>query len=482
MSLIDIVFSDLSTLIYIISILLVLIMIFLERTDPKTILFWTCILLLIPVIGFVFYLFFGQTFYRKRQFSVKNLSDEEISAVQEKFLQSLNEKNILPEHKDALVFAKGMMKAGGVVYSVNNKVDLFTEGEKFFNSFFEDLRNAKTFIHVEFYILRNDELGNEFMDILINKAKEGVKVRLMIDAIGNSQRKKIREFVRAGGEFTLFHRTLTVLLSPRKNNRNHRKIASIDGSIGYVAGFNIGKEYLGKGPMGDWRDSGVRIEGQGVSTITLRFLMDWEYAAKKKTVKITPDLFPFADSKYYGKDVSQLISGGPDFRSNPIELQYLKIINSAKDTLYIHTPYLVPSKTILNALRLSAMMGVDVRIIMPDRPDHPFVYWTSLWFAGEMMKNGVRVYQYNNGFVHSKTLVADGMYCSVGSANLDQRSMNLNFETNLMIYSPDIGKEMNDVFMKDLERSTELSLDALAKISGWQKFKMSISRLFSSLA
>ena len=481
MSLIDLIFSDITLLIHILSVLLILVMIFLERSDPQTILIWICILLLLPIVGFFLYLFFGQTFYRKRQFSVKNLSDEEIATTQDEFLHSLNEKNILPEHKDALVFAKGMMKAGGLVYTVNNKIDYFTQGDKFFERFFEDLRNAKKFIHVEFYILRNDELGNEFMDILINKVKEGVKVRLMIDAIGNSQRKKIREFVKVGGEFTLFHSTATVLLSPRKNNRNHRKFAIMDGTIGYVAGYNIGKEYLGKGPMGDWRDAGVRIEGNGVMTITLRFLMDWGYAAKK-TIEITPELFPLNDTNYYGKDVAQLISGGPDFRTNPIELQYLKIINSAKETLYIHTPYLVPSKSVLNALRLSARMGVDVRIIMPDRPDHPFVYWTSLWFAGELMKAGVKVYQYDNGFVHAKTLVADGMYCSVGSANLDLRSMNLNFETNLMIYSSDIGEKMIDAFMKDLERSTEHTLEEFAKRSRWQNFKISISRLFSSLA
>ena len=477
----DIFFSDLATLIYILSIILVLVMIFLERSEPRTIAFWAFVLLLFPIAGFFIYLCFGQTFYARKQFAVKNISDEMIAEAQTELLENMNAKNSFPELEEGLRFANGLFKASGSIHTVNNKMELFTEGDKFFMSFLQDLRNAKSTINVEFYILRNDKLGDEFMDVLIQKAKEGVKVRLMIDALGNSQRRKIKELKKAGGEFTLFHSIVTVLLSPRKNNRNHRKIAAIDGTIGYVAGFNIGKEYLGEGPMGDWRDSGVRIEGHGVASITLRFVMDWGYAARKP-IPLDRTLLPFDETTYYGNDVTQLISGGPDSKHNPIELQYLKIINTARKTLYIHTPYLVPSRTIMDALNLASLMGVDVRIIMPDRPDHPFVYWTSLWNAGELMKNRVRVYRYNNGFVHSKTMVADGVFCSVGSANLDQRSMNLNFETNSMIYSEKIGKEMNDVFMRDLERSTEYTLEAHAKMSNWHKFKMSISRLFSSLA
>lgn len=488
--------DDLTDFIYVISIILVLIMIFLERSKPQTIAFWTMILLFVPLLSYVFpaiglvfpfaafilYLCFGQTFYSRRQFSVKNLDDEKIRLIKDEALDRMNMVNRMPEHQRGMDFANAMMRAGGSVYTNNNNIKLYTEGNPFFDQFLEDLRNAKSFIHIEFYIIRNDELSNEFMDILIQKVKEGLEVRLMIDAIGNNSgpKKKILEFRKAGGKFTLFHRTITVLFSPRKNNRNHRKIAVIDGEVGYVAGFNIGDEYLGKGPFGYWRDSGVRVEGHGVVPMQIRFFMDWGYASKEH-LEPNEKYFPILD-KQYGKDITQLISGGPDSKNNPVKMEYLNIIKSAKKTLYIHTPYLVPDDSTMDALALAAFSGVDVRIIMPDRPDHAFVFWNSLWNASELIKRGVRVYQYNRGFVHSKTLVADGEFSSVGSANLDLRSMNLNFETNSMIYCTRIGKEMDDAFLEDLKYCTEYSLQDFEQMKFKERMKVSISRLFSGLA
>jgi cardiolipin synthase len=322
------------------------------------------------------------------------------------------------------------------------------------------------------------------MDILIEKAKEGVEVKLMVDAIGfpDGLDKRIKEFRKAGGEFELFHRSVTVFLSPKKNNRNHRKLMVIDGTIGYVSGFNIGDEYLSKGEAGRWRDTGLRIVGQSVLAINLRFFMDWGYASGRHldlNAENGEKYFPINNSEYYGDDVMQLISGGPDTKNNPIELQYLKIISTAKSTLYIHTPYLVPSDNVMKGLILSARSGVDVRIIMPDKPDHLFVFWASIMNAGDLMKNGIRIYRYSGGFVHSKTLVADGRYCSIGSANLDQRSMTLNFETNAMVYSNLIGESMRKAFLEDLHHCTEYSLGDYDRLTRWQNFKMSVARLFS---
>jgi len=474
-------FVDLTDVTMALSIILILIMIFLERSEPNTIILWTVIFIFLPIIGFIIYLFFGQTFYKKHQFAVKNVNDAEMEGLRSKALAEIKAKcDFTVQERE---FADAVMNAGGSVYSKNNDVKLYTEGNSFFKDLYEDLRNAKTYINMEFYIIRNDELSHELLDILIEKRKEGVEVRLMSDAIGYNKgcKRKILELRKLGGNFALFHRTVTVLLSPRKNNRNHRKIAVIDGRVGYVAGFNVGDEYLGKGEMGYWRDSGVRIEGHSVIPLDLRFLMDWGYATGKRREVSEKDI-PEDVWDYRGNDVVQIVSGGPDTKKNPILMQYLKMISSAKKTLYIHTPYLVPDKSTVNALELAALSGVDVRIIMPDKPDHPFVFWTSLWNAGELMKQGVRVYQYNRGFVHSKTLVADGRYCSVGSANLDLRSMILNFETNAMICSERIGEEMDDAFMDDLQYCTEYSLEEHAKMTHWQKFKMSISRLFSALA
>ena len=469
---------------WLLSIVIILFLIFFERSDPRSIALWMAVMLLLPAIGFFIFLCFGQTFYRRRHFMIKNLSDEQLFEIKEESLKELKKTNGLPENEEKMRFAKSMMDAGNAIYSANNKLDLFLTGEEFFKHMFDDLRNAKKFIHAEYYIIRDDKLSNEFMDILIQKSKEGLEVKLMVDAVGFSKglRKRIGELKKAGGEFELFHKTVTVFLSPKKNNRNHRKLMVIDGTIGYVSGFNIGEEYLGTGDEGKWRDTGLRTEGQSVIAINLRFFMDWGYATGRHldlSEERDEKYFSIDESAYYGNDIMQLVSGGPDTKNNPVEMQYLKIISTAKKTLYIHTPYLVPSDNVMKSLILSASSGVDVRVIMPDRPDHLFVYWISILNAEELMKNGVRIYRYKGGFVHSKTLVADEEYCSIGSANLDQRSMTLNFETNAMVYSQQIGKAMHDAFLKDLEHCAEYSLEEYAKLTSWQNFKISVARLFS---
>jgi cardiolipin synthase len=480
-------FGDFFTVILCLSTVMILIMIFLERAEPRTIAMWIAVMIFLPVVGFFIYLCFGQTFYTRRQFSIKNVSDQKLANLKSEALDELNKDYATPENKEGLRFAKAMTEAGGSIYSNNNDIKLYTKGEPFFEDLLNDLSKAKKFINAEYYIVRNDVITNRFMDILIEKAKSGVEVRFMIDAIGFKQgpKERIKELKAAGGQFKLFHKAITVLLSPRKQNRNHRKLAVIDGKIGYVSGFNIGDEYLGKGKMGAWRDTGVRVEGTGVIPINTRFFMDWGYATKDRLDANSEKIdmyFPIDKGARYGNDVMQLISGGPDTKNNPIEMQYLKLINTARDTLYIHTPYLVPNNEVQKALIISACSGVDVRIIMPNKPDHLFVFWASILNAGELMKHGVRIFRYTEGFVHSKTLVADGEFCSVGSANLDQRSMRLNFETNAMIYSKEIGKEMNDAFAEDLNLCTEYTLEEFGSLTKGDNIKISIARLFSSLA
>ena len=469
------------------SALMILVMIFLERADPRTIAMWIAVLLFLPVVGFFIYLCFGQTFYQRRQFAIKSVSDQQLARLKAEALEEINRDHATPENEEGLRFARAMLEAGGSVYSNNNDIELYTLGDPFFKDLLNDLSKAEKFIHAEYYIIRNDEVTNKFMDILIEKARSGVEVKLMVDAVGfkKGPKNRIKELRDAGGQFELFHRTVTVLLSPRKQNRNHRKLAVIDGRIGYVSGFNIGDEYLGKGEMGFWRDSGVRVEGVGAIAINIRFFMDWGYATKNQ-LDADPDkmdlYFPIERGAQYGNDVIQLISGGPDTKNNPIELQYIKLINAAKNTLYIHTPYLVPSSEVQKALMLSALSGVDVRIIMPDKPDHPFVFWVSILNAGELLECGARIFQYEKGFVHSKTIVADSEFCSVGSANLDQRSMRLNFETNAMIYSKEIGNQMHDAFLEDLSHCREYTLEEFGKLTRWEHIKVSIARLFSPLA
>ena len=445
----EVILDNIVPLIYVSDLVLLVSMLFLERSDPSKTLLWVVILLILPILGFVLYLFFGQTFYPKHAFR-----KVEGSEIPEEYAGDGCVR--IPD--DCAGLAEAMVRAGAGRVTSDNEVRLFTEGKDKFDSLKEDIRNAREFVHLEYYIIRGDALGDEIVSLLAQKASEGVEVRLMVDALGfntgSSERKVLK---RAGGRVAVFHSMATCLLSPKKNNRNHRKIAVIDGRVSYIGGFNIGVEYLGEGKFGHWRDTAVRIEGTATNALSFRFLSDWRYACGEDLT---------GDPGYYrlgcgsGSVPVQAVMGGPDVgRDNPIAFQYLMMVESARSTLYIHTPYLDPDQACLGALRSAALRGVDVRIIIPDVGDHPFVYWSNRKYAFEVMRSGVRVYEYRDGFVHSKSIVVDGRLCSVGSANFDDRSMSLNFEGNAMIYSEELGAEMDAAFKRDLERCTEYTVE-----------------------
>ena len=464
---------------------MIVIMMYAERSNPEKVPLWTLAFLAFPIFGVIAYLMVGQTFYSEHTFRLKGMSDNAIRNAQklDDYILKRDEESLDPE---ITTFIKTLRNVGGSVYTNNNDITLYTDGNEFFERMFEDIRNAKDFVHLEYFILRDDDLGNRLMDLITKKAEEGVKVRLVIDYLGFQKEllEPIHEFKAAGGEFTTFHRVPTLLLSPKKNNRNHRKLTVIDGHISYCGGFNIGDEYLGKGEFGYWRDTGVRICGGGSISINVRFLMDWNYAYRKSDETIDmKSLLPLFAFENHGKERMQLVSGGPDIAwKNPVRLQYLEMIRSAKNKVWIHTPYLIPNDSLIDGLTLAAASGVDVRIIIPDRPDHFFVYWNNLASANRLMESGVRVYHYNNGFVHSKTIVVDDMLCSVGSANMDDRSLVHNFESNAMIYSERIAQEMSDAFLRDLEHCTEYSCEKYANRTRMMRLKISISKLFKTLS
>ena len=471
----DLILDNIVPMIYLMDLVLMLALFVLERSNPSRALFWMMALLLLPVIGFVLYLFFGQSFYSRYAFRPKGTTDAIVDEMSQKGVEAI--ENYGGTDWDSRM-AKSINSAGGLFFTSDNDVDLYTDGNAKFDDFKEDLRNAKRFIHVEYYIIRKDALGNEIMDILTEKAREGVEVRLLVDAIGfNTGVKEKKRFKEAGGRLCMFHSMATCMLSPKKNNRNHRKLAVIDGEIGYIGGFNIGVEYLGKGEFGHWRDSAVRIKGSAVNALCVRFGLDWKYASRENIL---------AERRYYPECVFegdipvQIVSGGPDMETtNGIAFQYMQMINQANESIFIHTPYFGPGDAFIMALRAAAMRGVDVRIIIPDIGDHPFVYWANRKYASMVMEDGVKVYEYHDGFVHSKTMVVDGHWCSVGSANFDDRSMRLNFEANAMVYSDEIGKEMIDAFEEDLGRCTEYTMEMFSDRTLIQRMRTNISWLVS---
>ena len=265
------------------------------------------------------------------------------------------------------------------------------------------------------------------------------------------------------------------------NYRNHRKIVVIDGRIGFVGGFNVGREYLGKNKkFGYWRDTHLCIEGAAVTSLAVRFVLDWNYAAKENLF-LQDNLFEIPTYTRNGRDPVQIISSGPDSQTKTIHDNYLRLIHSAKKHVYIQTPYLIPDDSILDALMIASRSGVDVRIMVPCKPDHPFVYWATYSYLGELVQAGAKCYVYNNGFLHAKTLSVDGMVACVGTANMDIRSFGLNFEVNAVIYSERTVQSLERIFETDMTKCTHVTRKVYDQRGFVIRMKEQFSRLLSPL-
>jgi cardiolipin synthase len=483
----------------IINVLFAASIIFLERKNPHSTLAWLMVLVFIPGLGFFLYLFFGHNLYKEKMFKLKESDDKILKSIllmQENELES-KEMNfydpLLINYKDMI---KMHIKSDNSFFTQNNDVKIYTNGKTKFENLLKDIESAKSHIHLLYYIINDDEIGNKIVDALIKKINEGIRVKLLYDDVGCSK-TNARLFLRLeenGGETAPFFPFRLPKFHFRLNFRNHRKIVVIDGKVGYIGGFNIGDEYLGKNyNYGHWRDTHLRITGDAVYSLQIRFLLDWEYAVKEnkkisdgnsiisalKKYDYEKDLFPTIHFK--GKTAIQIVSSGPDSESEQIKYGYLKLINKAKNTIFIQTPYFIPDSSVIESLKIAALSGVDVRIMIPCKPDHPFVYWATLSNAASLLTSGIRVYKYTNGFLHSKTIVTDGQLSSVGTANWDMRSFKLNFEINSFIYDRRISQVLNDIFLEDLKNCKELTLADYEKRSKMIVLKESYSRLLSPL-
>lgn len=449
--------SVLLMLAYAINITSALSLIFIERKEPTTTWAWLLILLILPGIGFILYLIFGQNLSRQKIFREKKGSDERKSReLQEKFKEEKRNGNISEEFMELIKMNYNNSRA---LYTTGNSIETFINGEYKFERLIRDIRAAKNFIHIEYYIFRLDSLGKTIIEELKKKVDEGVEVRLLVDGMGSkSLRGKQIKYIRSLGiKFHVFFPGILPYLNIRLNFRNHRKIVVIDGKIGYVGGFNVGDEYVNKGDQFDfWRDTHVRIQGEAVNELNKRFILDWDYASEGELKDYSKY---FVNEKEYGDIGIQIISSGPDHKEEYIKHAYMKIINNAKKNVYIQTPYLVPDEPMKEALKIAALSGIDVRIMVPGKPDHFFMEWILSANMGELLECGVKIYRYQKGFIHSKTIVSDGKVSSIGTANLDIRSFQLNFEINAIIFDKIFAKEQERIFEKDIEYCNLVTLE-----------------------
>ena len=469
------------TTVYLINFILVIDLIFRGKRNIDNTLTWIVILVLVPPLGFILYAMFGRSIAKNNMFSVKEKEDR---VIKNKILESYVEieSNLDPyldENKDIIYT---LANSNNAHFTADNDVDIYPESNMFFNSLLEELKKAEEYINIQFYIFKDDRIGKEIIEILKEKAQSGVEVRLLYDAVGgrNLSKKAVKEMKEAGVQVANFFPSFLNIINFNINFRNHRKIVVIDGKVGFVGGFNIGDEYLGRDPkFGEWRDTHIKLTGSCVIDLSMRFLLDWRYTTKENL-----DLakyFTKKRKKSTGNVGIQIVSSGPDITElDEIKYGYMKMIQKARDYVYIQSPYLILDKTLMETLKVACLSGVDVRIMIPSKPDHPFVYWASYSYAGELLDYGAKIYTYGeDAFLHAKTIVYDDSVASIGTANMDIRSFELNFEVNAFIYSEEKAREQRMIFERDIKNSREITKEIYESRSTYIKIKESISRLLS---
>ena len=472
-------------ILYVVNILLIFAVIFTERKSPSATLAWVMALAFIPIVGFVFYIVFNQNFSRSK---INKLTEKEeviVSKALKKQIERINDddyKFARPETKIWKHLIKLNQVYGHSFYTENNNVELITDGVELQNKLLNDIKNAKKTVDVEYYIIKNDFVGMKLINLLTEKAKEGVEVRLLMDTLGSRSINDVvlSEYLKAGGKVGYFFKPKLKIIAPKFNYRNHRKIVIVDHEIGYTGGYNVAREYIGrKKRFGYWRDTHVRIKGNAVVDLYGRFALDWRFTTKEQLDVIPKD---FAFDKEKGSMGIQIVSCGPESPSVEVKRSMMRMITYAEKKVWLQTPYFVPDPSIFESLKMAAQSGVDVRVMIPCKPDHIFVYWATYSYVGELLRSGGRVFIYDDGFLHAKTLVVDGEVGTVGSTNFDNRSFKLNFETNAFIYDREFAKKMEDTFQNDLiNHGHELTYEAYLKRGVIIKFKEAFSRLLSDI-
>ena len=432
-----------------------------RKRDTQSAIAWSLAILFIPVLGLVGFLIFGL----ERVPSRLKRKAQQARNVRDRYRKALTESQSIPT-LEARRGWQGMNllaeNAGAPPLMGGNEVKLLDHGQPAFDSIVEVVRNAKHHVHVEEYIFRDDRLGRELLDAMIERARAGVKVRLLLDALGSfGNWRLLRRLKNAGGEGMVFMPLLPFSKAFSPNMRNHRKIIVVDGHTGFLGGLNVGEEYVGRRFSNrHWADAHLLIRGPVVCEIQRVFLEDWDFAAG--TFLEGTEYFP--TPPVAGKSRVQILSGGPDDEKNSLRLAYFAAITSADKNVKIATPYLVPDLAMREALKTAAMRGIDVTILTQGKPpDSWLTYWASRYYWDELLAAGVKIYEYKRGMMHAKMLLADNEWATIGSANLDNRSLRLNFEVAATMDAPEDIEVCYARFADDLKRSRQIKLKAFKK-------------------
>jgi len=477
------IFWQIFSLVFLVTAIPVAVMIILEKRSPFKTIAWILVLILIPIIGLVFYLFFGQEYRKQKLFSRRGLKSlRRIRKLSTKQLREI-------EHTDFKLSSDVLEKKNIIRLLLNNSDSLLTTGNQCkilnngtetFKAIFDAIKSAQHHIHLEYYIIDDDKIGNQLKDLLIAKSREGVEVRMIIDDVGcwDLKEKFLDELRDNGIEIYPFMEVRFPRLTSRVNFRNHRKILIVDGKIGFTGGINVADRYIhGKPKIGPWRDTHLQITGDAVATMQVIFAADWYFVINENLAgeKYFPPL-----TEENGTPV-QISASGPDSDWENIEQAYFSAILNARKYVYITSPYLMPPLTIVSALKTAALSGVDVRIIIPEKSDAITPKWCSFSYVEPFLEAGIKIYFYQKGFIHSKTLMIDDVFSTIGTTNLDFRSLQTNFEINAFIYERKFTRLILKHFINDLRNSREIKLTDWAQRPWHFKLRESLAHIVSPM-
>jgi cardiolipin synthase len=477
--------------VYVIILVLVCLRIIYDTTSTHKTLAYLLLVVFIPIAGILFYFSFGINYRKRRVYSKKLVADDALGRTIVEEVISKTELNLQRDMRsvgEAKSLVTLLLKDSFSPLTTGNALKLLVNGEEKFPEVFEALKNARHHIHIEYYIFEDDLIGNEVKQILIRKATEGVKVRVIYDAFGSRSIRKsfVRELKAAGVEAYPFNRIRFILLANPLNYRNHRKIIVVDGRCGFVGGINISDRYINdaryhkkKKQKVYWRDTHLRIDGPGVQYLQYLFFCDWNFCAGQQ---LQPDSFYFdTRSNPEGHESVQIAASGPDSPTSTIMLSLVKAINLAKKEILLTTPYFIPGETILNALKVASLGGVRVRLLAPGISDSRLVNAAAWSYYDDMLRAGVEIYLYRKGFIHVKTLVVDDYIAIVGTANMDYRSFDVNFEVNAMVYGTKLAGELRMNFVEDLEQAERINPEEWRRRPVFKQFPERVARLLSPL-
>ncbi len=468
--------------VYYLCILGIVVSVILENRNPLKTHSYLLLLLLLPILGIIIYFFFGQNFRKRKIFSKSQLIN---SAFGQNYLENFQSNTSAIHLPDDLPnnFKKltSFLNKDLSPFTLNNHAEVLINGEEKFPRLLEALKSAKSHIHIEYYIFSDDDIGRQVLEILIEKAKEGVEVKFIVDGVGSLhlKRKFLNQMKESGIEVHRFMPVLFPKLTSTINYRNHRKIVVVDGIFGFTGGINLDDRYLNNGKHSlYWRDTHLYLEGEAVKSLQFLFLLNWQFVCKVD-LKADKKYFPTIASK--GNKNIQINASGPDWELSSIMDSFFLAINAAQHSLKIATPYFIPNESILNAILTVSKSGVAVELMLPYESDSWITQAASESFLSELLKNGIRVFLYKKGFLHAKTLVVDDYFSSIGTANMDYRSFDLNHEVNTYIYDAQIARVLIEQFNNDKKECIELQFEQWKHRKISRKLVESVCRLLAPL-